>query len=804
MSGYGSKQKHKLYFSGKDEEFVAFSEKFEARMFMQKLKHVLDGRVDAKSLTAKEEPTEEELNSAEEKLDELKYEIWCELISVIDNKSINYIRKHKGDGPEAWQLLRSKYKSVEKPRIHNLQQTLLNIKMKPGESVDDYICRAETLQTELEEVEENVTESMFKSIVLGGLPQQYNQIVTLHNFSNTEIPFETLKKNLVNFEQTNKQVKNDESAFATKEKTCYNCGKPGHIKAECRYRNKPETRNTCYNCGKPGHIKDECRYTNKQEPRSTCYNCGKVRHREKECWAPKKNQSNDKYCNYCKKKGHTIEICRWKNNGKTGKERTNYGEEETSNEGYSFLCAGNSSRYKYDVLIDSGCTNYMIKDRKLFTELDETQKGIVGSADSESQIEGRGTVQFSVEDDRGDTKKIELKDALYVPSYSRNLVSVAKLKKSGTIVRFENEDYIETKCGTRFPLITDEELFIWKLVDDDRKEREPMAMTSTLQTWHKRLGHNNVEDLKKLPDVVNGMKISTNIMESCRECNIQKAKRKPINKTVGTRASKKMEIVHVDVLGPIDTVSRDGHKYAIGFIDSWSRFVTVYMMKTRDEVPEKIERYFSEIGTPETLVTDGAKEFTSRYMEMLCRKRGVRRETSAPYTPEENGKIERIWGTVVGMARCLLATAGLDKTYWTYALNHAFYIKNRVLQSAIGKTPYECFMRRKPDLHELKTFGCSCYIFIEKQFRKKLDARANEGIFLGFDGNSQSVIYGIEENDELKIKKSRNVTFDETNMFMKKDVADDYEMPGTLSVNAPTRRELDRRSRYMNDTMDDE
>jgi hypothetical protein len=757
---------NKIYFTGREEDFMGFEEKFEARMYMQKLKRILDGKCTAKDLTGKADPTETELEVAEEKLAELKYEVWCELVNVIDNKSINYIRKHKGDGPEAWKLLRSRYKSIEKPRIHNLQQTLVNMKMKSDESVVDYICRAESLQTELEEVKENVTDSMFKSIVMGGLRQEFNQIVTLHNFAITEIPFETLKKKLVNFEQTNKTNKKDESAFTSKDKKCYNCGKTGHVKAECWTKPRQESKITCFNCGKEGH-------------------------RQRECRAPRKDIKTDSYCTHCKKKGHNSNACRLKDyKGRT--ERTNY-VEETTVDAFSFLSAGRNSQYEKDVLVDSGCTNYMIKDRDLFVDLDESRKGIVGSADSESTIEGRGNVKFKVQDARGDIKEIELKDALFVPSYSRNLVSVAKLKKSGVSVRFDDDDYLETRCGTKFPLIADEELFIWKLVDNDRNQREQIAMASSLKTWHERLGHNNIENLRQLPNLVFGMEISSSNFESCRECNLQKATRKPVSKDVGTRAETKLDIVHVDVLGPIETESRDGHKYAIGFVDSWSRYVTVYFMKTRDEVPDKIEKYFAEVGTPKTLVTDGAREFTSRYMEQMCRRRGVRQEISAPYTPEENGKIERIWGTVVGMSRCILATAGLGKEYWTYALNHAFYIKNRILHSGIGITPFELYNGKKPDLRDLKTFGCLCYVFIEKQFRKKFDARANEAIFLGYDGNSKTVIFGtLEENGELKIKKSRNVKFNETITYMKRHKSEDEGQISWTSFNAPTRRELER------------
>ena len=190
-------------------------------------------------------------------------------------------------------------------------------------------------------------------------------------------------------------------------------------------------------------------------------------------------------------------------------------------------------------------------------------------------------------------------------------------------------------------------------------------------------------------------------------------------------------------------------------------------MRSRDEVLEKFQQFCSDIGNPRMVVSDGAKEFTSSEFRSFCRKRGIRHETSAPYTPEENGKIEGVWGTVVGMTRCMLDNARLGKQNWPYALNYAFYVKNFCLHSAIGMTPYERMYGVKPNTAFLRTFGCTSYIFIEKQFRKKLDKTVEVGVFLGFSDNSKTYIVGIPKTDgSLRIMKSRNVKFEEEKKTM--------------------------------------
>ena len=110
-------------------------------------------------------------------------------------------------------------------------------------------------------------------------------------------------------------------------------------------------------------------------------------------------------------------------------------------------------------------------------------------------------------------------------------------------------------------------------------------------------------------------------------------------------------------------------------------------MKTPDL--QYFQKFCADLGAPQTLVSDCAKEFSSSQFSRFCREEKVRFENSAPFTPEENGKVERKWGTIAGITRCLLNNAGLGEENWTYAMNYAFYIRNYCFHSAIVETPYK-------------------------------------------------------------------------------------------------------------------
>ena len=187
-------------------------------------------------------------------------------------------------------------------------------------------------------------------------------------------------------------------------------------------------------------------------------------------------------------------------------------------------------------------------------------------------------------------------------------------------------------------------MFIWNNIDyKEISGHCNLANGDLLSLWHKRLGHNNVADIYKLKDHAVGLKLSEHNLTNCETCQLNKSKKLPVPKDSGTRASEALEFIHTDILGPIQPEVVDGHQYAIGFVNRFSRYQKLYFLRSRDEAFEKVEQFFADIGQPGTLLCDGAGEYVSNDINHLCRQKGVRLEFSAPYT-KENGKVERNWG----------------------------------------------------------------------------------------------------------------------------------------------------------------
>ena len=99
------------------------------------------------------------------------------------------------------------------------------------------------------------------------------------------------------------------------------------------------------------------------------------------------------------------------------------------------------------------------------------------------------------------------------------------------------------------------------------------------------------------------------------------------------------------------------------------------------------------------ITSDNSTEYQSNQMEKFIKDRGIVIEASNPYTPQQNGKAERMNRTLVEMARCMIKNANLSKKYWPYAVMAAAFVRNRLPTSSIDTktTPEELFTGNRPE-----------------------------------------------------------------------------------------------------------
>lgn len=155
---------------------------------------------------------------------------------------------------------------------------------------------------------------------------------------------------------------------------------------------------------------------------------------------------------------------------------------------------------------------------------------------------------------------------------------------------------------------------------------------------------------------------------------------------------------------------------------------------------------------------------------------GIKHQRTVVYCPEQNGKVERENRTIVEATRTMLYAADMDHKFWAEAVNNAVFTLNCVGSSRIpGKTPYEIWFNKKPDIRELHIFGEEVYVHLPKVKREhKLSPKGREGIFLGYDNQVKGYRISLPENKKVIIE--RNVIF--TNKLLQKEENDYHDKIG--------------------------
>ena len=222
-----------------------------------------------------------------------------------------------------------------------------------------------------------------------------------------------------------------------------------------------------------------------------------------------------------------------------------------------------------------------------------------------------------------------------------------------------------------------------------------------------------------------------------------------------------------------------GSRYVLTFIDDYSRFATTYLLKKKSEVLSKFRDYvnFVENSTEGMKVenlhiwnhvkavrSDNGGEYCSNEFIEFCNSKGISHQYTNPYTPEQNGVAERYNRTLMNTARSMLIASKMPLNLWAEAVSTSVYLHNRSPTSALqGKTPYECWYTQKPDVSELKVFGCVCYYLVPSDKRKKLDPKSRKAVFVGYPTGTKG--YKIYDPESETFFRSRNITFDEDKTY---------------------------------------
>jgi transposase InsO family protein len=274
-------------------------------------------------------------------------------------------------------------------------------------------------------------------------------------------------------------------------------------------------------------------------------------------------------------------------------------------------------------------------------------------------------------------------DVFLVESLGYNLLSVSQLCHIGYNCLFTNIDvsvFRRSDGSLDFKGVLDDKLY---LVDFSKENADLdaclIAKTNMGWLWHRRLAHVGMKNLHKLLKGEHVLGLIDVCFEKDRPCGAcQEGKQVGSthqSKNVMT-TSRPLELLHMDLFGPVAYLSIGGNKYALVIVDDFSHFIWVFFLHDKSETQGTLKRFFLRRAQNEfelkvkKIMSDNGSEFKNLQVEEYLEE-GIKHEFFAPYTPQQNGVVERKNRMLIDMARTMLGEYKTPERFWSKAVNTA-------------------------------------------------------------------------------------------------------------------------------------
>lgn len=414
--------------------------------------------------------------------------------------------------------------------------------------------------------------------------------------------------------------------------------------------------------------------------------------------------------------------------------------------------------------VDFRATVHVCKDRSWFKTYESLNDGSILHMVNESTtlVHGRGCVDLKF----SSGKIVTLFNVIHILDISKNLVSSSVLNNHGFKHVIESNKFVLSKHGVfiGFGYLCNQ-MFRLNIVNECDNSAFITTTDLTNSTlWHARLGHvhyKRMQDMSK-DGLIPAFDMDT---KKCKTCTLTKITKKPFQGV--KRESKLLDLIHINLCDLHVTPSLGNKKYFVTFIDDASRFFYVYLLHTKDEALDKFKVFKTEVELQlGSLIKRLRIDRGGEYMDtMYFQSVGIIHETTAPYTPQQNGIFERKNRVLKEMVNSILSYSGLSQWFWGEAMLTTCYLLNRVPNKRNKVIPYELWTKRKPNLNYLKVWGCRAVVRLPDPMLKTLGERGIDCIFVGYAERSKAFrFYVIEPNKYVSINsiiESTDAMFDE-------------------------------------------
>ena len=444
-----------------------------------------------------------------------------------------------------------------------------------------------------------------------------------------------------------------------------------------------------------------------------------------------------------------------------------------------------------DWVLDSGSYTHVTGRQSLFETMRPAPPGkrVMGVGGGVT-VAGIGTVKIPIAcevDGIVYNKTFTIQNVSYAPGLPFNIISCRALtltkegEKAGIrfmmdghdleIVRTETGQVIATAdCRT-----TDLYVLSRPKAKATREQRpQPYAFTAIpsdvpIETHHRRLGHLGEGRLRRLLRRLN-VSSAEDPLPPCESCSRAGMKRRNF-KNSGTRSTKPLQRVFVDLAGPVnayDGKKKVNDRFALTITDDYTRYRWVRVLRHKNDAARELQIWKTQVEKElehELLAVrrDNGGEFDNKLLNEFFRETGVRVEPTAPYNPEQNGVAERGMNILFTAVRAILDESNLGQHCFAEILISVTDIVNYCPTSANpnDQPPYERLYGRPPPIEHLRVLGCECWKPRPRSdysnFRK-LDPRADKCYLLGSVAKHQ---YRVWNTCTERVELVRDLHFNE-------------------------------------------
>nr|GEU57900.1 hypothetical protein [Tanacetum cinerariifolium] len=305
------------------------------------------------------------------------------------------------------------------------------------------------------------------------------------------------------------------------------------------------------------------------------------------------------------------------------------------------------------------------------------------------------------------------------------------------------------------------------------------ATSSQAWLWHRHLSHLNFDTINLLSknDIVIRLLKLKFIKHLYSFCELGKAKRKSFQTKTTPSSKRRLQLLHMDLCGPMRVKSINGKKYVLVIVDDYSRYTCTHFLRSKDEAPEVLINFLRLVqpglhAQVRIVRTDKGTEFLNKTLHAYFASEGINHQTSVARTPKQNGVVKRRNRTLVEAARTMLSAAKVPLFFWVEAIATACFTQNRSLViPRHEKTPYHIINDHKPSVKFFYIFCSFCYIIGDGENLDKMKEKGNACICVGY--STQSRAYRVINKRTRVIMETIHANFDELPQMASDHVSSD-------------------------------